>query len=252
MTFEQQIAEGLAAPIDGWDFSWFDGHATEQRPTWGYSRLVTERLGTAHASLDIETGGAEVYATALAGASRRPSRIEATESWQPNFEIARKALEPLGGRVALLPDTDPLPYDDGAFDLVTTRFPTVVPWQEIARVLEPGGTFLAQLIVHGTNRELYEFMMGPQWVDPVSAEEHARSGAAEAGLEMLDFQQESPPLEFFDLASVIVFLRKVVWTVPGFTVEGYRDRLRAMFEHIEREGSFVSYGRRALVVARKP
>ncbi len=252
MNFEEQVAEGTAVPIDGWDFSWFEGHATEVRPTWGYSALVTTALGEARASLDIETGGAEVYAKALGAASRRPARIEATEGWPPNLAIARVALEPFGGSVAGVGNDDPLPFEDGAFDLVTTRFPSVTPWAEIGRVLAPGGTFLSQQIVHGTNRELYEFMMGPQWVDPVSAEEHLRTGAALAGLEVLRFEQESPPLEFFDLASIIVFLRKVVWTVPDFSVEKYEDRLHAMFEYIEREGSFVSYGQRALVIARKP
>jgi len=252
MTFEQQIAEGEAVPVAGWDFSWFAGHATEERPSWGYSRMLTERLGQSHSSLDIETGGAEVYGKALAAASARPSRIEATESWPPNFEIARRALEPFGGRVTLVGDADPLPFDDEGFDLVVSRFPNVTPWSEIARVLETGGTFLSQQIVHGTNRELYEFMMGPQWVDPVSAREHLTTGAREAGLEVLDFRQESPELQFFDLASVVVFLRKVVWTVPDFSVEKYLDRLRAMYDHIAEHGSFVSYGQRALVVARKP
>jgi hypothetical protein len=119
-------------------------------------------------------------------------------------------------------------------------------------VLRPGATFFSQQIVHGTNRDLYEFMMGPQWVDPVSAEQHARDGAATAGLDLLQWRQESPVLEFFDIATVIVFLRKVIWTVPDFSVEKYRDRLVAMHELIQREGKFVSRGQRGLVEARKP
>ena len=35
MTFDEEIAEGLAVPTDGWDFSWFAGRATEERPGWG-------------------------------------------------------------------------------------------------------------------------------------------------------------------------------------------------------------------------
>lgn len=252
MDFDRLVAEGEAVPIDGWDFSWFDGHATEERPSWGYSRLLTDALTRASASLDIETGGAEVYSGALRAASPRPARIEATESWPPNLAIARTKLAPLGGTVTGVGDSDPLPFANNSFDLVVSRFPTVTPWTEISRVLRPAGTFLSQQIVHGTNRELYEFLMGPQWVDPISAEQHLRAGAAAAGMEVLRFEEESPKLEFFDITSVVVFLRKVVWTVPDFSVDKYRDRLRTLYEQIVDTGSFVSYGRRALVVARKP
>lgn len=252
MDFDEQIALGEAAPVDGWDFSWFDGHATEQRPSWGYSSLITAALGNAAASLDIETGGGEVYSRALLRAERRPPLIAATESWPPNLAIARRNLEPLGATVAHVADEAPLPFQAGSFDLVVSRLPEVTPWSEIARVLASGGSFVSQQVVHGTNRELYEFMMGPQPVDPVTATERLRTGAEGAGLEVLDVRQEDLEVEFFDTASVVVFLRKVIWTVPGFTVEKYRDRLRAIHDHIAEHGRFLSHSRRALVVARKP
>ena len=250
-SFDDLVAEGLAAPVDGWDFSWFDGRATEQRTSWHYAERVAERLAEVDSSLDIETGGGEVYAFALGRAARVPVEVCATESWPPNLAIARATLAPFGGTVQQVADDAPLPFDDGAFGLVISRLPTITPWQEIARVLAPGGRFLSQQVVHGTNRELYEFMMGPQALDPVSFEEHMMRGVAGAGLELLDLRQESPALEFFDVAAVIVFLRKVVWTVPDFTVDKYRDRLRAMHELISREGRFVSHGQRGLVEARK-
>ncbi|MFI1992031.1 hypothetical protein [Actinoplanes sp. NPDC020271] len=50
---------------------------------------------------------------------------------------------------------------------------------------------------------------------------------------------------------MIVFLRKVIWTVPGFTVDAYRDRLRDLHELIEQEGSFVARSRRFLIEARR-
>ena len=46
-TFEQLVAEGDAVPVDGWDFSWFEGRATEQRPSWGYAGLIAGRMASA-------------------------------------------------------------------------------------------------------------------------------------------------------------------------------------------------------------
>jgi hypothetical protein len=59
-------------------------------------------------------------------------------------------------------------------------------------------------------------------------------------------------VEFFDVAAVIVFLRKVIWTVPDFSVERYRDRLRDLHTVIEQQGSFTSHAQRFLIRARKP
>ena len=59
-SFDELVSEATAAPVDGWDFSWLDGRATEERPSWGYQREIVERLATASAALDIETGGGEV------------------------------------------------------------------------------------------------------------------------------------------------------------------------------------------------
>ena len=57
---------------------------------------------------------------------------------------------------------------------------------------------------------------------------------------------------FNDVGAVVYFLRKVLWTVPGFTVEGYRDRLRRLHEQIQAEGPFVAHAQRVLIEARKP
>ncbi|MFC4058316.1 hypothetical protein ACFOWE_08425 [Planomonospora corallina] len=62
-TFEDLVAEGEAVPVEGWDFSWFTGRATEQRPPWGYAKLLAERMAQAEAALDVPTGGGEVLAS---------------------------------------------------------------------------------------------------------------------------------------------------------------------------------------------
>ncbi|MDN5758901.1 MAG: SAM-dependent methyltransferase, partial [Tomitella sp.] len=56
-TFDTLVSEAQAADVTGWDFSWLDGRATEQRPPWGYAQLLAQRLSTASAALDIDTGG---------------------------------------------------------------------------------------------------------------------------------------------------------------------------------------------------
>ncbi len=249
--FEALLAEGEAAPVHGWDFGWFDGRATEERPSWHYSSLLPPRLARAGRVLDLQTGGGEVFAGALAATDSRPQTIVATESWPPNLALARTALAPYGGEVLQLADTDPLPRPDGSFDLVLARHPTRTPWNEIARVLRPGGIFLSQQVVGlATNRELYEFLLGPQPSEPEDGLRAIRGAARDAGLERLDLRYEESRVEFFDVAAIVVFLRKVLWTVPGFTVDRYREKLLELHRIIERDGAFVSYSRHALVEAR--
>ena len=114
-TFGELIAEGDAVPLAGWDFSWFDGRATEERPPWGYARLIGERLRSARAALDIQTGGGEVLAGAVrqscdgAGRAGQLAVLAATESWPPNVALARRILEPLGGIVMEVADDGDLP-----------------------------------------------------------------------------------------------------------------------------------------------
>lgn len=135
-TFEELLDAAAAAPVDGWDFEWLSGRATEQRPSWGYQRSMSARLATATAALDLETGGGEV----LAEADTFPPTMAATESWPPNAAAATARLHPRGAVVVATADDAPLPFADAAFDLVTSRHPAVVRWAEIARVLRPGGT----------------------------------------------------------------------------------------------------------------
>src|SRR4051812_32735776 len=155
LNFEQLIAEGNAAPVVGWDFSWLEGRATEDRPSWGYLRSMSERMARARAALDVQTGGGEV----LAQVPQPPPLLAATESWPPNLEVARGNLQPLEAFVVRAADRGTIPFQAQTFDLVVSRHPTTVVWPEIARVLRPGGTYFAQHVGAGSNRELIDFMM---------------------------------------------------------------------------------------------
>ncbi|HEY2175762.1 MAG TPA: class I SAM-dependent methyltransferase [Mycobacteriales bacterium] len=247
-TLEDLLTEGESVPVEGWDFSWFDGRATEERPPWGYSRLMAERMAKASAALDIQTGGGEV----LAKVTAPPAVLAATESWPPNIDIATRILAPLGATVVDVPDTADLPFPSDTFDLVVSRHPTVVLWNEIARVLQPGGTYLSQQVGSGTVHELTDAMMGLQPIGPERSVPRAIADAESAGLAVVDLQEAALRMEFYDLAAVVVFLRKVIWIVPGFTVDRYRRHLAALHDRIQNEGPFVAYSRRFLIEARKP
>lgn len=249
--FEDLITEAEAAPVDGWGFAWLDGRATEERPTWGYSRMAVARIQRARSLLDVQTGGAEVLAEILDNSGHVPTRVVATESWAPNVRIASANLRDRNGNVVRIADDGPFPFRDGTFDLVVSRHPVVTRWDEVGRVLFSGGTYFAQHIGAGSNRELIDFMMGPQPVSRARSTERAVTEADAHGLELVDLREESLRVEFHDVGAVAYFLRKVIWTVPDFTVERYRGRLADMHERITTDGVFVCYSRRFLIELRK-
>jgi SAM-dependent methyltransferase len=248
--FDDLVAEADAVSVDGWDFSWLDGRATEQRPSWGYQQAMGERLAAATAALDIQTGGGEV----LAGVPRLPPLMAATESWPPNLDKATALLHPRGAVVVADSDEPPLPFADAAFDLVVSRHPVTVWWDEIARVLRPGGTYFSQQVGPGSALELVEFFLGPQ-PGALGGPRHpdrAREGVAAAGLDLVQLRPETLRMEFGDIGAVVYYLRKVIWMVPDFTVGRYRDRLGDLHDRITAEGPFVTRSTRMLVEARKP
>lgn len=168
--FDALVTEAGSVSVDGWDFSWLDGRATEQRPSWGYARAMGERMGRARAALDIQTGGGEV----LASVPKLPPLAAATESWPPNIARATALLHPRGVVVVADEDEPPLPFADAAFDLVVSRHPVTTWWDEIARVLAPGGTYFSQQVGPGSVFELVEYFLGPQ--PPRRAAHATRSG----------------------------------------------------------------------------
>ncbi|MFE6024371.1 class I SAM-dependent methyltransferase [Streptomyces niveus] len=249
-TFDELIAEADAVSVDGWDFSWLDGRATEERPPWGYARSMAERMGRATAALDIQTGGGEV----LASVPKLPPLTVATEAWPPNVARATALLHPLGVAVVSDDDQPPLPFADAAFDLVVSRHPVHAWWTEIARVLRPGGCYFSQEVGPASVFELVEYFLGPQPPEGRAARDPERASAAAeaAGLDVVDLRTASLRTEFHDIGAVVYFLRKVIWMVPGFTVDGYRDQLAALHRRIETEGPFVATTTRFLIEAVKP
>lgn len=76
--------------------------------------------------------------------------------------------------------------------------------------------------------------------------------ARDAGLRVLSAHMERLRVEFFDVGAIVYLLRKVIWAVPDFSTEKYRDRLRALHDHIRRNGSFVTASTRVLFEAESP
>jgi SAM-dependent methyltransferase len=244
--FDDLVAEADAVSVAGWDFSWLDGRATEERPPWGYQRVMGERMARATVALDLQTGGGEV----LAGVPKLAPTTVVTESWRPNVIRARENLGPRGVKVVADRGEPPFPFRDNTFDLVVSRHPVRAWWSEIARVLAPGGTYLSQEVGSASVFELIEFFLEPLPRDSRDPAE-SRARAEAAGLEVVDLRTARLRMEFRDIGAVVYFLRKVIWMVPGFTVAQYRPRLRELHDKITEEGPFVAHSSRFLIEARK-
>lgn len=248
-SFASLVEAGASAEVSGWSFDWLEGRATEERPEWGYARRLSERLGGASSSLDIQTGGGEV----LSEARVFPPTAVATESWPPNIARAARLLHPRGVVVVADPDEPPLPFADDSFDLVTSRHPSTVWWEEIARVLRPGGSYFAQHVGPASGFELIEFFLGPQTGARRSRHPDDEAASAEAaGLRIIDLRTARLRIEIRDVAAAVYLLRKLIWWVPDFTVDRYRARLRDLHDLIRREGPFIAYSTRHLIDARLP
>jgi SAM-dependent methyltransferase len=248
--FDRLVHEAMQAPADTWDFAWLDGRAVEERPSWRFFDRVCERVPGTRRLLDLDAGTGNL----LADLPQLAPLTVAADGYGPSIRIAAPRLHARGADVVQTQtgDHQPLPFADASFDLVVSRHPVDTWWTEIARVLEPGGRYFSQQVGPGTLLDLSAFLTGQSPTGSRRDPERAKQAAEDAGLVVEDLQVERTRVAFFDIGAVVYLLRVVVWTVPDFTLDRYRPRLRALHDLIQRDDSFETTSSRFLIEARRP
>jgi SAM-dependent methyltransferase len=235
-------------PFIGWDFSYLDGRMLEGQAPWSYTMRAAELMKQAASVVDLDTGGGERF---LKLREHWPPKVVATESYPPNFKLAKERLTPFGVQVLDIELTDLglMPFADGEFDLVLNRHAGFNP-AEVARVLASGGTFLTQQ-VHGLWAVdlLAAFDAKPQWPDATPEKYVPRLQTA--GLDIVDVQNRAGELAFTDVGAIVYYLKAVPWLVPGFSVESHLKYLLKLQEQLENQEKLVFTARKYLIEAHK-
>lgn len=256
--FDELVTEALTAPFSGWDFSWLDRRSWTEPLPWDYSARVAALARRAGTMLDMGTGGGEV----LSRLSDRAPRTIATESWPPNVPVAARRLLPLGVPVVHdeaardnmdqtgANDGGRLPFRDASLDLICNRHESFLAL-EVSRVLAPGGTFVTQQVDYRDNDDLAQILGIATPTEPETWLGLAEHQVTETGLVIEEAVRASQRVGFGDIAAVVFYLKAVSWSIPAYSLEKYRDRLRALYEDAS-AWPVVSSGHRFLVVASKP
>lgn len=198
--FDALVAEGDGAPAGTWDFGWLDGRATEERPSWRYFDRVAERVQSVTSVLEVQAGTGSM----IGRLAPLPRLAVAAEGFPASVAAAAPTLRARGVHLVVTSQTHVgLPLTRDTFDLVISRHPIDVWWTEIARVLRPGGAYLAQHVGPHSLRDLSQFLMGPL---PPSAHRDPtaeRQAAEQAGLQVGEIRTERPRVAFYDIGAVV-------------------------------------------------
>lgn len=242
----------------GLDDAPVDDRLTIDSPEWDYPALAREVVQRSRgAVLDIGTGNGDFFA----GLGPLPKGSAATETG-PAFLTARRRLEPLGVDVrraeASWTGDVLLPFFDGQYSVVLSRFSTIDP-DEVGRVLEPGGTFLTEQVDTRDGIALNKALGVPLGWDPDGVTIDVISdGLVASGLEIVEAKEYAGTRTFKDLSSVLWYLRMAAWQVPELAelspaaVARHEAGLRALHMHFATGNELVDEAPRILVTARRP
>lgn len=240
--------EEAKQPFSGWDFSYIEDRFVTAPLTWSYSSKILPVIRKSNSVLDMGTGGGEFFSSL----KPLPKISYATESYGPNFPIAKKRLEPLGVKVIKPENDENLPFENNFFDLIINRH-EYYSENEVFRILKQNGILITQQ-VGGTNdnmiRKLLTGNEGGEYADwNVNS---ATDKLNDAGFTILEKNECFPIKRYFDIGAIVYYLLAVPWEVPDFTVEKYNDQLRDIHSMILRKGYLEAKSHRFFIQALKP
>lgn len=243
-----RLEETAAQPFSGWDFSPMKNHYREQPLSWDYRKKVADFLKPDTRLLDMGTGGGEF----LLSLGHSPALTSVTEGWEPNYNLCKKRLEPMGMQVAYCDaGSQPLPFDSGSFDLVLNRHEDF-DLQEVSRVLAPGGFFITQQ-VGGSNNLALRRLLTP-WAEPGMADfnlENQLPAFAAAGFRIMYKNQCYTRDAFTDAGALCWYAVRLPWEFPGFSVKASIQGLKAVQQTIDARGCYETTVHRFILIGKK-
>ena len=245
---QQWLAEEAASKIHGWDFSHIQGRFEEERDLpWDYGDIVRKALREDSRLLDLDTGGGEF----LLSLNHPYQNTSATEAYPPNVTLCKELLRPLGIDFRQARGSGPLPFCDGAFDIVINRHGALNAGQ-IYRVLRPGGVFITQQVGAKNDRELVELLLpGAAPPFPLHDLDRVCGQFLRAGFEIVRREEAFRPVRFFDVGALVWFARVIEWEFPGFTVARCLPELFSAQRILKERGCLEGTIHRFLIVAHK-
>lgn len=244
----QWLHEQEIAHIHGWDFSHIqDRYKEEDDLPWNFKRVIERYLKPSDYLLDMETGGGEFLKTFY----RNPQLTYAIEGYEPNIEVCKEQLLPLGINFKAADGGDILPFEHQFFHVITNRHGKYTV-SEIHRILKSQGLFLTQQVGAENDRELVKLIMGDIDIPfPDCYLQLAKKEFESYGFEILESGEAYRPIEFYDVGALVWFARIIDWEFPYFSVEKYQERLFQAQEIIEKTGVIKGRIHRYYLVARK-
>ncbi len=243
------LQEEAVAHIHGWDFSHIRGKYEEEHDLpWDYKEIVRDYLRPEMKLLDIDTGGGEF----LLSLDHPHHNLAATENYQPNVELCKGKLVPLGIDFKKADGSRNLPFRDQSFDIVINRHGNFNP-KEIGRVLKDGGVFITEQVGAENDRELVELLLNdlPDIPFPDQYLKIARAAFEKEGFMVMQAEEAFRPIKFWDVGALVWFARIIEWEFPGFHVKDCLENLYHAQEVLEQEGVIEGKIHRFLLVVKK-
>lgn len=247
-TWLKQLFKAEQVQFSGWDFSDFASSMVETPLRWNFEALVIERLTPTSRLLDLGTGGGEL----LMRLAHPPAQTWVTENYPPNVALLMERLAPQGVHVHVCDGAGPLPFAPNSFDVVMNRHETI-DFQEVFRVLTPGGACVVQQVGHQNNFDLAKKLLGyPISHSPkTQALDAYHRAAVKAGF-IIEFRDEMfPEIRFSRLETLVQFAKVIHWEFPGFSVKTCLKQLVALQESLEKTGEIVGREHRFVLALRK-
>jgi ubiquinone/menaquinone biosynthesis C-methylase UbiE len=244
--FLATLKKEYEAKFSGWDFSHLDGHMVQDPLPWNYTDIINEYIKNSNVMLDMGTGGGEF----LDSLPYLPRKVYATEGYEPNIEIARQRLAKKNIEVRVVNEDDKLNFDNCLFDLIINRHESYNV-DELFRVLKPNSYFITQQVGGMNDYNLNSYLGASQpkyfnWCLVKTIEE-----LYEAGFSILKRKETIGKSRFYDIASIVYYLKCIPWQIDNFSVDKYSKRLELLNDIIEEQGFIDFLYHRFILVAYK-
>ncbi|WP_368651912.1 methyltransferase domain-containing protein [Ornithinibacillus sp. 4-3] len=231
--------------FEGWDFSCIQDDWENETLPWNYAEIVNRYLSSDLKLLDMGTGGGEF----LLSLNHPYEKTSVTEGWQPNIELLKRVLVPLGINLATIGEDGIIDYGDNSFDIIINRHESF-DVNEVKRVLKPNGIFITQQ-VGGENGNRLSNMLIPGF-QPKYRTLNLRNTQCElecSNFEIVFANEYFPYQKFFNMKALIYYVKVIEWEFPEFNVMNNFEQLLNAYKELTLNGYILNYEHRFIIVA---